>query len=77
MKQMHCVLQTFDVYEDKKHQASMVVINSTRNGRQKQHQVRKFLCSFFFKLYIFVLYQRILSCYLLVSLNATYAVEEF
>jgi len=50
------------VYEDKKHQASMVVINSTRNGRQKQHHVRKHYSSFF-KWYISVLYQRILSCY--------------
>ena len=43
--QRHVVLQVFDVYEDKKHDSSLAVVNSTRNGRQKQYYVRQF-CAF-------------------------------
>jgi len=45
------LLQTFEVYEDKNYLASMVVVNSTKKGREKQHYVRQF--------YIFVLYKLI------------------
>lgn len=39
----YCVLQTFDVYEDRDYEASMVVVNKTRNGREKLQYVRLFV----------------------------------